>query len=540
MARALVHCMWTLLYFGNVQSKDEHELVWNCCNPFVAALLAAAQEAHQTPAERMLGVWDTQFYGSCGAEQPDQSICAIACRPSEHIAVGYNEVVYASLDRKHIGKMGQYLKTALEANQQLTEACGLLMCKSAVQVHRVVRMGSNGPEWPFKWECSPQLVFQDEDGGVPLLTRLWLADWADRVVKQSNDVPTSFEITTEDGKSATATFGAHLGEGASSRVFSCELSTELGKEPIVLKVLRPGHVTEAPLELQLLRHFSDCNWCPTLKGVSRHQGKVVAIAMEHAGSSLPRGSLTQSMFETLVCALKIIHSARPTVAGLGTPGEGCWVHCDVRPANVTTKHAELFLLDLGACTWSTTERGGYVGTVHCASDEILDYLADCNNGHARPCPRSAASDLVSAVRTAMLLSLGVTVQNGVYDVPSENPERMKLVWQEVTPPAWQTAVQRAERGDYDGVITAVKALLPCKIPRRDAKVGAAATADAIPAGAVASAGAGGHTKQSTKNKCKQLFVHFLFFLLFFFVFLLFSLKQYRHRPAEDQIPWVVA
>ena len=117
---------------------------------------------------------------------------------------------------------------------------------------------------------------------------------------------------------------------------------------------------------------------------------------------------------------------------------------------------------------------------------------------------------------------------------------MKIVWQEVTPPAWQTAVQHAERGDYEAVITAVKALLPCKIPRRDAKVGAAATADAIPAGAVASAGAGGHTKQSTKNKCKQLFVHLLFFLLFFFVFLLFSMKQYRHRPAEDQIPWVVA
>ena len=117
---------------------------------------------------------------------------------------------------------------------------------------------------------------------------------------------------------------------------------------------------------------------------------------------------------------------------------------------------------------------------------------------------------------------------------------MKIVWQEVTPPAWQTAVQHAGRGDYEAVITAVKALLPCKIPRRDTKVQAAATADAIPAGAVASAGAGGHNKQSTKNKCKQLFVHLLFFLLFFFVFLLFSMKQYRHRPAEDQIPWVVA
>ena len=193
-------------------------------------------------------------------------------------------------------------------------------------------------------------------------------------------------------------------------------STELGKEPIVLKVLRREHATEAPLEVQLLRHFSDCNWCPTLKGVSRHEGKVVAIAMEHAGSSLPRGSLTQSMFETLVCALKTIHFARPTVAGLDTPGEGCWVHCDVRPVNVSTKHAELFLLDLGACTWSKTERYGYVGTFHCASDEILDYMADDNNGHVRTCPRSAASDLVSAVRTAMLLSLGATVQNVVYSM----------------------------------------------------------------------------------------------------------------------------
>ena len=75
---------------------------------------------------------------------------------------------------------------------------------------------------------------------------------------------------------------------------------------------------------------------------------------------------------------------------------------------------------------------------------------------------------------------------------------MKLVWQEVTPPAWQTAVQRAERGDYEGVITAVKALLPCKIPRRDTEVQAAATAGAIPAGAAASAGAGGDNKKSTK------------------------------------------
>ena len=383
--------------------------------------------------------------------------------------------------------------------------------------------------------CVESACRPEEGGGVPPPTRLWLAYWANRVVQQSNEVITSYEITKEDGKSATAAFGAHLGEGASSRVFSCERSSELGKEPIVLKVLRPGHITEAPRELQLLRHFSGCGWCPTLKGVSRHEGKVVAIAMEHAGSWLPRGRLTQSMFETLVCALKMIHSARPTVAGLGTPGDGCWVHCDVRPGNVSTKDAKLFLLDLGACTWSTSERS-YVGTFHCASDEILDYLADCNNG--RPCPRSAASDLVSAVRTAMLLSLGVTVQDVVYDVPSKDPTRMKRVWQEVTPLVWQTAVQRAECGDYEAVITAVKALLPCKIPGTDAKVEAAATADAIPAGAVANAGAGGNNKKSTKNKCKRLFVHF-FLLLFFFVFLLFLLfKQYRHRPAEDQIPWV--
>ena len=245
-----------------MQSKDEHELVWNCCNPFVAALLAAAQGVHRTPAERMVGVWDTQYYGSCGAKQPNQSICAIACQPSEHIAVGYNEVAYERLDRKHVGKMGQYLKTALGANKQLKEAYGLLMCKSAVQVHRIVRMPSNGPEWPFNWECSSQLVVREEGGDVPPPTRLWLAYWANRVVQQSNEVITSYEITKEDGKSATAAFGAHLGEGATSRVFSCELSSELGKEPIVLKVLRPGHITEAPRELQLLRHFSAAAGAP--------------------------------------------------------------------------------------------------------------------------------------------------------------------------------------------------------------------------------------------------------------------------------------
>ena len=177
--RALASCTWTLIYFANtMQSKDKHELVWNCCNPFVAALLAAAQVVHGTPAESMLGVWDTQYYSSSGAKQADQSICAIACRPSEHIAVSYNEVVYERLDAKHVGKMGQYLKTALEANPQLMEAYGLLMCKSSVQVHRIVRSTSNEANWPFTWESSPELVFaKAEDGGVAHLTKLWLAHW---------------------------------------------------------------------------------------------------------------------------------------------------------------------------------------------------------------------------------------------------------------------------------------------------------------------------------------------------------------------------
>ena len=39
-------------------------------------------------------------------------------------------------------------------------------------------------------------------------------------------------------------------------------STELGKEPIVLKVLRREHATEAPLEVQLLRHFSAAAGAP--------------------------------------------------------------------------------------------------------------------------------------------------------------------------------------------------------------------------------------------------------------------------------------
>ena len=116
--------------------------------------------------------------------------------------------------------------------------------------------------------------------------------------------------------------------------------------------------------------------------------------------------------------------------------------------NVATRGAGLFLLDLGACTWSKTERYGYVGTFHCASDEILDYMADDNNGHVRTCPRSAASDLVSAVRSAMLLSLGVTVQDVVHAVPAEYPRRMQRVWQQVTPPAWQTAIRHVEHGDY--------------------------------------------------------------------------------------------
>ena len=450
-----------------MQSKDEHELVWNCCNPFVAALLAAAQVVHGTPAESMLGVWDTQYYSSSGAKQPDQSICAIACRPSEHIAVSYNEVVYERLDRKHVGKMGQYLKTALEANPQLMEAYGLLMCKSSVQVHRIVRSTSNEANWPFTWESSPELVFaKAEDGGVPHLTKLWLAHWADRVVELSTSVVTTYKITKEDGKSATAAFGAHLGEGGSSRVFSSELPTELGKEPIVLKVLRRRHHFKAQRELTLLRHFSDRSWCPTLKGVSRHGGNVVAIAMEHAGHSVARGGLTQSMFETLVRALDEIHSAPREVPAEGRRDdsvEACWVHCDIRPANVSTKDARLFLLDLGACTWSTTQLDNYVGTFHCASDEILDYLNACNGNDDCHCPRSAASDLVSAVRTAMLLSLGAAVHKAVYAIPKGRPAQMKRVWQELTPPAWQEVIDAAALGNYKAVIALASRLLPPKI-----------------------------------------------------------------------------
>ena len=161
-------------------------------------------------------------------------------------------------------------------------------------------------------------------------------------------------------------------------------------------------------------------------------------------------NLAQSMFEALVGALKVIHSA-PRDQG-DDDSVGCWVHCDIRPANVTTKGAALYLLDLGACTWSTTELDHYVGTFHCASDEMLDYLVDYNSGRRDVhCPRSAASDLVSAVRTAMLLSLGVTVHDAVYAVPMEEPGRMKHVWQQVTPPAWQAAIQRAKERNYNAV-----------------------------------------------------------------------------------------
>ena len=444
------------------------------------------------PTERMVGVWDTQFYSSCCTKQPDQSICATACRPSEHIAVGYNEVVYERLDRKHIGKMGQFLKTALEENPQIDAAYGLLMCKSTVQVHRIVRKGSYAPGWPFEWESSPELVFQEEEGGgVPPCTRLWLAHWADCVVKQSIGVTTSYEIIREDGTVATAAFGAHVGQGASSRVFSCQLSSTLGEERVVLKVLHPKHRTKEPRELHLLRHFSGQSWCPTLKGVSRHKGNVAAIAMEYAGHSVARGSLTQSMFESLIGALKLIHSTARTVAEPDQGGDsgGCWVHCDIRPANVTTKGATLYLLDLGACTWSTTELNHYVGTFHCASDELLDYMVDYNGGRRDvQCPRSAASDLVSAVRTAMLLSLGVTVQDVVHAVPAEYPRRMQRVWQQVTPPAWQAAIKYAQERNYDAVIAAVKTLLPCKIPGTDAEVEAATSAEAT--SAVVAVGAG--------------------------------------------------
>ena len=470
-----------------MQSKDEHELVWNCCNPFVAALLAAAQGVHKTPAERMVGVWDTQFYSSCGIKQPDQSICAIACRPSEHIAVGYNEVVYERLDRKHIGKMGQYLKTALEENQQLKAAYGLLMCKSAVQVHRIVSITNHGTGWPFIWESSPELVLQArEDGEVPRSTQLWLAHWANCIVEQSNKVATSYEIIMENGTVATAAFGAYLGQGASSSVFSCQLSSGLDEENVVLKVLHPKYRTKEPRELHLLRRFSGERWCPTLKGVTRQEGYVVAIAMEHAGHSVARGGLTQSMFKALIGALETIHAAS---RGQGDDSVGWWVHCDVRPANVTTKGPALYLLDLGACTWST-EPDHYVGTFHCASDEILDYLVDDKSGRDVDCPRSPASDLVSAVRTAMLLSLGVTVHDAVYAVPVEEPGRMKHVWQQVTPPAWQTAIQHAKERDYSAVVTAVETLLPNTIPGTDAEVATPAEAAVVAVGAGVPVGGG--------------------------------------------------
>ena len=117
---------------------------------------------------------------------------------------------------------------------------------------------------------------------------------------------------------------------------------------------------------------------------------------------------------------------------------------------------------------------------------------------AGPCPRSAASDLVSAVRTAMLLSLGATVQDVVHAVPAEYPRRMQRVWQQVTPPAWQTAIQHAERCDSDAVTTVAKALLPHETRVVNVKV------------TVANAGAGGpapsggpKTKPGTKKKKKR-------------------------------------
>ena len=134
---------------ANLQCDSENELVWTCCNPLVAALLAAAHRQQGTDDEHILAVWDTQYHSSCDGKQPDQSVCASACYPSEHIIVGYNEAVFQKLDNKHTGKMGHYLKTALESNPQLDEAYGLLMCKTAIQVHCITRDSSNaiGSEW---------------------------------------------------------------------------------------------------------------------------------------------------------------------------------------------------------------------------------------------------------------------------------------------------------------------------------------------------------------------------------------------------------
>ena len=258
------------------------------------------------------------------------------------------------------------------------------------------------------------------------------------------------------------------------------------KQPHLLKVLHTPEPAEGSRELDLLRHFSGQPWCPTLKGVAMDDGCIVAIAMEHAGSPLDHGRLTQSMFKTLIDALEAIHTASATVSPSGQHDSGCWVHCDVRPANVATSAAKLFLLDLGACTWSTTPGGHYVGTFHCASDDILDHL----EAPTARCPRSAASDLVSAVRTALLLSLGATVHNAVNAVSKKSPALMKDVWQELTPSAWREVVNVAARGEYAAVITAASQLLPRKIRGTpDTLVGAGAGAGAD-AGAGDGAGAG--------------------------------------------------
>ena len=117
-----------------------------------------------------------------------------------------------------------------------------------------------------------------------------------------------------------------------------------------------------------------------------------------------------------------------------------------------------------------------------------------------------------------------------YNVPARDAERMKRAWQEVAPPAWQTAVQHSNDGKYDAVITAVKALLLTQIPGTDAKVETAATADAIPAGAVANAGAGGDNKKNTKNcLCLCLCLSVLFLL---FLFLFFPYKQIVEENEE--------
>jgi len=71
----------------------------------------------------------------------------------------------------------------------------------------------------------------------------------------------------------------------------------------------------------------------------------------------------------------------------------------------------------------------------------------------------------------------------VYAVPMEEPGRMKHVWQQVTPPAWQAAIQHAKERNYSAVVTAVETLLPNTIPRPGAEVATPAEAAVVAAGA---------------------------------------------------------